>query len=180
MRNDQIIRQKREKNAQITGIAMTLVLHVCALALVSASGLKYIYPPPQEQSLLIDFSEEPELVTQQLQGQEPQAEEIDLERPVELAQNREAPEFCGISLLRPAPPRNLKLAPKRYVENAKGKFLPHSPEEQEAAMRAYAATLPHMPVAVYCHYCEEGLELAGVDVRHLAAMLFAGEAGRQA
>ena len=91
MRNDQIIRQKREKNAQITGIAMTLVLHVCALVLVSASGLKYIYPPPQEQSLLIDFSEEPELVTQQLQGQEPQAEEIDLERPVELAQKSESP-----------------------------------------------------------------------------------------
>ena len=101
-------------------------------------------------------------------------------RPVDLAKNREATEFCGISLLRPAPPRNLKLAPKRYVENAKGRFLPHSPEEQEAAMRAYAATLPQMPVAVYCHYCEEGLELAGVDVRHLAAMLFAGEAGRQA
>ena len=101
-------------------------------------------------------------------------------RPVDLAQNREATEFCDISLLRPAPPRNLKLAPKRYVENAKGRFLPHSPEEQEAAMRAYAATLPQMPVAVYCHYCEEGLELAGVDVRHLAAMLFAGEAGRQA
>ena len=91
MRNDQIIRQKHEKNAQITGIAMTLVLHVCALVLVSASGLKYIYPPPQEQSLLIDFSEEPELVTQQLQGQEPQAEEIDLERPVELAQKSESP-----------------------------------------------------------------------------------------
>ena len=91
MRNDQIIRQKREKNAQITGIAMTLVLHVCALVLVSASGLKYIYPPPQEQSLLIDFSEEPELVTQQLQGQEPQAEEIDLEWPVELAQKSESP-----------------------------------------------------------------------------------------
>ena len=91
MRNDQIIRQKREKNAQITGIAMTLVLHVCALVLVSASGLKYIYPPPQEQSLLIDFSEEPEFVTQQLQGREPQAEEIDLERPVELAQKSESP-----------------------------------------------------------------------------------------
>ena len=101
-------------------------------------------------------------------------------RPVDLAKNREATEFCGISLLRPAPPRNLKLAPKRYVENAKGRFLPHSPEEQEAAMRAYAATLPQMPVAVYCHYCEEGLELAGVDVRHLAALLFAGDAEQKA
>ncbi|MCR4860245.1 MAG: energy transducer TonB [Bacteroidales bacterium] len=91
MQNDLIIRQKREKNAKITGIAMTVVLHLCALALVSFSGLKYIYPPPQEQSLLIDFSEEPELITQQLQGREPLAEEVDLERPVELAQKSESP-----------------------------------------------------------------------------------------
>ena len=60
-------------------------------------------------------------------------------RPVDLAQNREATEFCVISHLRPAPPRNLKLAPKRYVENAKGRFLPHSPEEQEAGMRGHAS-----------------------------------------
>ena len=91
MHNDQIIRQKRERNAKVTGIVMSVAAHLCALGLVSFSGLKYIYPPPQEQSLLIDFSEEPELVTQQLQGQEPQAEEIDLERPVELAQKSESP-----------------------------------------------------------------------------------------
>ena len=100
--------------------------------------------------------------------------------PVDLAQDREAAEFCDMSLLRPAPPRNLKLAPKRYVENAHGKFLPHTEEEQEAAMRAYAAALPQLPVAVYCHYCEKGLKLAGVDVRHLAALLFAGDAGQKA
>jgi len=38
-------------------------------------------------------------------------------------------------------PRNLKLAPKRYVDNAKGMFFPHSPKAQEAAMRTYAAAL---------------------------------------
>jgi len=91
MQNDQIIRQKREKTANITGIVMTAVLHLCALALVSFSGLKYIYPPPQEQSLLIDFSEEPEAVVQQLHGREPLAEEVDLEKPVELAQKSESP-----------------------------------------------------------------------------------------
>ena len=91
MQNDQIIRQRRERNAKITGIIMTVVLHLCALVLVSFSGLKYIYPPPQEQSMLIDFSEEPEVVEQQLHGREPQAEEIDLERPVELAQKSESP-----------------------------------------------------------------------------------------
>ena len=91
MQNDQIIRQKRERNAKLTGIVMTVILHACALVLVSYSGLKYIYPPPQEQSLLIDFSEEPELLAQQLQGREPLAEEVDLDRPVELAQKSESP-----------------------------------------------------------------------------------------
>ena len=68
MQNDQTIREKREHNARITGILMTVVMHVCAVVLVSFSGLKYLYPPPQEQTMLIDFSEEPEIVTQQLQG----------------------------------------------------------------------------------------------------------------
>ena len=91
MQNDQTIREKREHNARITGILMTVVMHVCAVVLVSFSGLKYLYPPPQEQTMLIDFSEEPEIVTQQLQGREPLAEEIDLEKPVELARKSEAP-----------------------------------------------------------------------------------------
>ena len=90
MQNDQIIRHKRERNARITGIILSAIAHVCALALVSTSGLKYIYPPPQEQSMLIDFTEAPELV-QQPQGQEPLAEEVDLTRPVELAQRSESP-----------------------------------------------------------------------------------------
>lgn len=90
MQNDQIIRLKRERNAKITGIILSVIAHACALALVSVSGLKYIYPPPQEQSMLIDFTEAPEL-EQQPQGQEPLAEEVDLTRPVELAQRSESP-----------------------------------------------------------------------------------------
>ena len=91
MQNDQIIRQKRERNALVTGIVMTVTIHACALVLVSFTGLKYIYPPPQEQSMLIDFTEVEEPVVQELMGQEPLAEEIDLERPVELAQRSESP-----------------------------------------------------------------------------------------
>ena len=91
MQNDRIIGQKRERNARITGIVMTVAAHLCALVLVSFSGLKYIYPPPQEQSMLIDFSEAPEIPTQQLQGREPLAQEVDLDRPVELAQKSESP-----------------------------------------------------------------------------------------
>jgi TonB family C-terminal domain len=91
MKKDRTIRQKRERNARITGIVMSAVAHACALVFVSFSGLKYLYPPPQEQTMLIDFSEEPEPLEQQLQGREPLAEEIDLTRPVELAQRSDSP-----------------------------------------------------------------------------------------
>ena len=92
MQNDQIIRQKRERNALITGIAMTVVIHACALVLVSFTGLKYIYPPPEEQTFLIDFEEdEAQQIRRQRIGRQPQAEDIDKTKPVELIQRSESP-----------------------------------------------------------------------------------------
>ena len=90
MQTDQI-RQKRERNARITGIVMSGIVHVCAVVFVSFTGLKYLYPPPEEQSMLIDFSEAAEVLTQQPDGAQPLAEEIDLARPVELTQQSESP-----------------------------------------------------------------------------------------
>ena len=49
---------------------------------------------------------------------------------VELENNYEKTNFCGDSLYKSAPPRNLKLAPNRFVKNANGKFIPHSIEER--------------------------------------------------
>ena len=57
---------------------------------------------------------------------------------VEMAENREHTRFCGTSLYRPAPPRNLKMAPKRFVEDAEGMFVTHTEEEQKTDGR----TLP--------------------------------------
>ena len=83
---------RNDSISKITGLALTISVHIAALALVSFSGLKYIYPPPQEQSMLIDFSEEEETQIQEMTGRAPQAEEIDRSRPVELAQKSESPE----------------------------------------------------------------------------------------
>lgn len=86
-------RQDRNNRiANITGVILTVGIHAAAAVLVSFSGLKYIYPPPQEQSVLIDFSEEAEMQVQEMRGTEPQAEEVDRNRPVELAQKSESPE----------------------------------------------------------------------------------------
>ena len=90
----------------------------------------------------------------------------------ELPLNHGDTEFCGVSLYRPAPPRNLRLAPERFVKNAEGKFLPHSAEEQAALMKEYCGAIPADKVVAYCHYCTEGLELGGKNARHLAELLF--------
>lgn len=89
---------------------------------------------------------------------------------VELPQPRQ--DFCGISLLRPSPARNLKLAPNRFVVNAQGKFIPHTPEQQKAAMVEYCRCFTTKKVAAYCHYCVEGLKLGGAKAFHLAQLLF--------
>lgn len=93
-------------------------------------------------------------------------------KAVELEENFEKTNFCGNSLYRPTSPRNQTLAPRRFVEQAQGKFQNHTMEEQTALMEAYCGALPPLPVVCYCHYCEEGLALGGADVRHLAKLLF--------
>lgn len=82
--------RKDGRKAQLTGILMTVGVHVCALLLVSFSSLKYMYPPPAEQSLLIDFSEDVS-VAEQYYGSTPTARNVDPDSPVEIAQRSESP-----------------------------------------------------------------------------------------
>ena len=93
---------------------------------------------------------------------------------VEAGKNHQDTDFCGVSLYRPQPPRNPKLAPKHYVENAKGLFIPHSEQEQEAIMKEYCRNYKTHAVICYCHYCLEGLKTGGVDGRHLADLICNG------
>ena len=87
-------RIQREKNANVSGIVLTLVFHALALVVLLTSGLTYLDPPPPERtSLLIEFEpeQEKETPTPTRVGREPQAEEIDLSKPVELVQKAESP-----------------------------------------------------------------------------------------
>jgi len=93
----------------------------------------------------------------------------------ELPENREKTDFCGVSLYRPAPVRNIEMAPHRFVENAKGKFIAHSKAEQESLMKEYCERFHGEKVASYCHYCLEGLLMGGANARHLASLLFEHE-----
>lgn len=91
-------------------------------------------------------------------------------RLVELPEPQE--DFCGISLYRPAPPRNLKMAPKRFVQGAPGKFQAHTPEEQKQLMETYCRKFKTDKVIAYCHYCAAGLNLGGKQGIHLGELLF--------
>lgn len=97
----------------------------------------------------------------------------------ELPENRDASDFCGTSLLRPAPARNLKLAPRRFVQEAAGKFQPHTEEEQSTLMKEYCKRFTTEMVVAYCHYCTEGLEVGAVKNAHLAQLLFESEKWKQ-
>ncbi len=82
-----------EHNSNIIGVVLTLVAHLCLLGILSFSGLTYIYPPPPESTFLLDFQEDEEVppMIQERHGRQPQAEEVEKEKPVELVQKSESP-----------------------------------------------------------------------------------------
>ena len=91
---------------------------------------------------------------------------------VELEENYARTKFCGYSLYQPQPPRNPKLAPKRFLHGAQGLFQEHSPEEKQRLMSEHCAKISTEKVAAYCHYCVRGLSLGGKKALHLAQLLF--------
>ena len=94
---------------------------------------------------------------------------------VELEEAREETDFCGTSLYSPAPTRNLRLAPKRFVENAAGKFEPRGEDERKRLMVEYCSQITTDKVVAYCHYCTQGLAVGGKNDLHLAQLLFPGD-----
>ena len=94
---------------------------------------------------------------------------------VELEQNYEQTEFCGISLYQPQPPRNPIRAPKRFKDRAQGLFKPHTDEEKKNIMQLYCNQFNTNKAVAYCHYCIDGLNIGGVEGIHLARLLFEPE-----
>lgn len=83
-------RNKSNTMSTIIGAVVAVAVHALAICFVSFNGLKYIWPPPQEQTFLLDFTQEQELIEPKY-GKEPVAEQVDREKPVELVQRSESP-----------------------------------------------------------------------------------------
>ena len=98
-------REKREKVANVTGILVTLAIHVLVLVICLTNGLTYLDPPPPERApLVIEFQEDiaVEKPVETQVGQQPQAEEIDTEKEVELVQKSESPNVSPVPNTTPA------------------------------------------------------------------------------
>jgi len=84
-------RHKQENISRIIGTAMSVIIPASAAVFCSFTGFSYIWPPPQETSFLLDFTEDIEDPIQHRDGAQPQSEEIDLTKPIELVQKSQSP-----------------------------------------------------------------------------------------
>ena len=83
--------KRQERDSSLAGIILTAVLHLALFAIVTTSGLKYLYPPPPEQSMLVEFVDtEPEEPQQITFGTQPRAADADPEENINLVQKSEA------------------------------------------------------------------------------------------
>lgn len=73
------------------GIGLTVVFHALLLTLCFSSGLKYLYPPPQEQAFLMEFPDDEPFPQQMEVGNEPRSETPDPDREVQLVKRSESP-----------------------------------------------------------------------------------------
>ncbi len=85
-------RERQENKSRVTGVALTVVMHVALLACCFLTGFTYLDPPPPEQEqILIEF-DDPEISRprQTWNGSRPQAYEPDRTKPINLVQRSEA------------------------------------------------------------------------------------------
>lgn len=104
-------RKRQSKAAAITGIALTVTVHVTVIVAGSYSGMTYLDPPPPErQEILIEFDDvdmEVQKPKQTWNGSKPRVKDPDRTRPTELVQRSEAQDKG----------RNLNEAQESVVDN---------------------------------------------------------------
>lgn len=94
-------RRENRTRSNVVGITLALAVHFCAIVLFKFTGVTYLYPPPQEQSVLLDF-EDKEVKVEKVRGKEPRSENVDKTKPVELVQRSESPVKVSSRNLTPA------------------------------------------------------------------------------
>lgn len=76
--------------SSVFGAFLAIGVNLCIALICSFSGLKYIYPPPEEKTMIIDFEElEAPKIKVKKTGREPQAENANQQKKLELMQRSE-------------------------------------------------------------------------------------------
>lgn len=91
---------------------------------------------------------------------------------VELEENYEKTRYCGTSVHIPLVPANARFAPRRFIENAAGMFIPKTSEEQKRLMEEHCRQIQTEKVVCYCVPCTKGIRLGGKRGIHLMDLLF--------
>ena len=91
------VRGKAEKTSTWVGLGTAVLVHLAAILFCSFTGLSYLYPPPEENTFLMDFTEVEEEDTPMRYGTQPRGENPDLDRPIELVQRAESPVQAPVS-----------------------------------------------------------------------------------
>ncbi|MBQ9548454.1 MAG: hypothetical protein IJV01_04765 [Bacteroidales bacterium] len=94
-------RARKKQVSTVAGVLLTLLVHGGALAVVSFTGLKYIWPPPPEDTFLIDFEQEEQEQFKLKYGPRARGEDVDREKPVEMVQRSESPHVSTAQNLAP-------------------------------------------------------------------------------
>lgn len=84
-------RSRRNINSGVFGLVLTVLTNVALLCACHFNGLKYLYPPPEEKAMVIDFEEiEAPKIIKQKYGREPSSEDADPKNKLEFVQKAQA------------------------------------------------------------------------------------------
>lgn len=84
-------RKRKDGKSSVAGAVLTVSVHVCLLVLFSVSGMKYIFPPPPEEGILIEFEDDgikPVVAEAGVEPRQPEPESEDV-RLVQKAESAE-------------------------------------------------------------------------------------------
>ena len=91
-------------------------------------------------------------------------------RIVEMEENREKSQYCGVWYNNPPAPDCVQLAPVTFAKLEEQRVL-LSKEEQEEKMKEWVKQYRTDEIAVYCNGCEKGIRLGGGKPLHLIELV---------
>jgi hypothetical protein len=85
---------------------------------------------------------------------------------VELDDNYDKTQYCGVFRFNPMTDSNIKLAPNYFVNRMEGKLKLHTEEEQQELMEEHCKQYKTERIICYCNACLRGVKQGGANGIH--------------